>query len=535
MENDIRIILSKNVALSVGEEPYLNTIAVGDIPVYRSLVPNLLQMDRNYVVSDPSGSLYEKYAGILRSSGYTVCKLDFTNPESTWHYNPFDHMLRSDGTPDEDAVVSMASVFAGNITRQMETQEPGRHMFQTIKDLIAACSLMILEFYPKEDRNLCEMLSLVHQFYELDTGNTLFDTAREVNPDALCLIYYDMFCMALDREAAAEAIVLFFPESFADTPLCLANTTTTAYKVATRNLEGQVRTFDEDASGNVIVFRNNTFRSNIFIDDLRQKQYAVFIVGNHMENMLIQTLYTIFYTQLFDSLMDFEAGEDVPHIQILMDGVSKYLYTWNGGEICKKLKGWKNKSVSYLLSIHEMKYMDSFRNLLFDGLNLIWSGSSDKETSDTMAFFFPNENEMPGNDKCFIRYRFGSKSITDEYYDTDQLLSGFTKIEEDVEEEKPFYAMRAPLFRFQVMDALDKILEDRKEKEMKRAENLKQRFEDNCSSELDTLSGIAKKLYLHGVKSGCKELAACILKQLEAEDVEAVKKTCRRILNATSK
>ena len=104
-----------------------------------------------------------------------------------------------------------------------------------------------------------------------------------------------------------------------------------------------------------------------------------------------------------------------------------------------------------------------------------------------------------------------------------------------MEEEKPFYAMRAPLFRFQVMDALDKILEDRKEKEMKRAENLKQRFEDNCSSELDTLSGIAKKLYLHGVKSGCKELAACILKQLEAEDVEAVKKTCRRILNATSK
>lgn len=535
MENDIRIILSKNVALSASEEPYLNTIAVGDIPVYRSLVPNLLQMDRNYVVSDPSGSLYAKYSGILRSSGYTVCKLDFTNPESTWHYNPFDHMLRSDGMPDEEAVVSMASVFAGNITRQMGTQEPGQNMFQTIKDLIAACSLMILEFYPKEDRNLFEMISLVHQFHELETGHTLFDMAREVNPDALCLMYYDTFCMAMDCEAAVEAVVLFFPDSFAGKPLCLANTTTTAYKVATRNLEGQVRTFDEDDSGNVIALRSNIFRSNIFIGDLCHEKYAVFIVGNHVENMLIQTLYTVFYTQLLDGLMDFEAGDEVPHIQILMDGVSKYLYTWNGGEICKRLKGWHNKSVFYLLSIHEMKYMDSFRNLLFDGLNLIWSGSSDKETSDTMAFFFPNENEMPGEDKCLIRYRFGSKRIADEYYDTDQLLSGFAKIEEDAEEEKPFYAMRSPLFRFRVMDAFADILEERKEREVQRAENLKNRFKNSCGSELDALSGIAKKLYLQGVKSGCKELAACILKQLETKDVEEVKMTCRKILKATSK
>ena len=95
--------------------------------------------------------------------------------------------------------------------------------------------------------------------------------------------------------------------------------------------------------------------------------------------------------------------------------------------------------------------------------------------------------------------------------------------------------MRSPLFRFRVMDAFADILEERKEREVQRAENFKNRFESSCGSELDALSGIAKKLYMQGVKSGCKELAACILKQLETKDVEAVKMTCRKILKATSK
>ena len=59
----------------------------------RSIVtPNLLQASGSYIISDPKGNLCKKYGRYLINKGYTVRKLDFTNPRLSAHYNFFRYI-----------------------------------------------------------------------------------------------------------------------------------------------------------------------------------------------------------------------------------------------------------------------------------------------------------------------------------------------------------------------------------------------------------------------------------------------------------
>ncbi|MDE6519326.1 MAG: type IV secretory system conjugative DNA transfer family protein [Ruminococcus sp.] len=50
--------------------------------------PNLVTAKGSYVISDPKGTLYRKYANYLHSKGYDVLKIDFQNPENSMRWNP---------------------------------------------------------------------------------------------------------------------------------------------------------------------------------------------------------------------------------------------------------------------------------------------------------------------------------------------------------------------------------------------------------------------------------------------------------------
>lgn len=50
--------------------------------------PNLVTAKGSYVISDPKGTLFQKYAGYLQDKGYRILKIDFQNPENSMHWNP---------------------------------------------------------------------------------------------------------------------------------------------------------------------------------------------------------------------------------------------------------------------------------------------------------------------------------------------------------------------------------------------------------------------------------------------------------------
>lgn len=52
------------------------------------VMPNLLQAEGSYVVSDPKGNLYRKMKSYLEKKGYNVLCMDFIHPEKSLRYNP---------------------------------------------------------------------------------------------------------------------------------------------------------------------------------------------------------------------------------------------------------------------------------------------------------------------------------------------------------------------------------------------------------------------------------------------------------------
>lgn len=62
----------------------------------RSIVmPNLLQAQGSYVVSDPKGNLAKKLGPYLEKKGYKVVCMDFIHPETSLHYNPIGYCKTS--------------------------------------------------------------------------------------------------------------------------------------------------------------------------------------------------------------------------------------------------------------------------------------------------------------------------------------------------------------------------------------------------------------------------------------------------------
>ena len=57
--------------------------------------PNLKSAKGSYVISDPKGALYKKYAKYLEQKGYVVKLLDFTDPDNSVHYNFFNYIRDS--------------------------------------------------------------------------------------------------------------------------------------------------------------------------------------------------------------------------------------------------------------------------------------------------------------------------------------------------------------------------------------------------------------------------------------------------------
>lgn len=96
-ENEFRngeFVFAKGVSRSLDDQITRlnnNVLIVGASGCGKStsfVEPNIITAVGNYVISDPKGTLYRKYAEYLKDKGYDVLKIDFQNPENSMHWNP---------------------------------------------------------------------------------------------------------------------------------------------------------------------------------------------------------------------------------------------------------------------------------------------------------------------------------------------------------------------------------------------------------------------------------------------------------------
>ena len=119
----------------------------------RSIVtPNLLQASGSYIVSDPKGNLYRKYRKYLENKGYTVKKLDFTDPEDSCHYNFFDYIRN---TQD---IVKMSHMLICQ-TKEYGNLDP--FWDEAAQLLVQAVVGFLWEGYKKREQTLHNVLRLI--------------------------------------------------------------------------------------------------------------------------------------------------------------------------------------------------------------------------------------------------------------------------------------------------------------------------------------------------------------------------------------
>lgn len=183
----------------------------------RSIVtPNLLEATGSYVVSDPKGNLYKKYGDYLREKGYTVKKLDFTDPENSARYNFFDYI---NSTQD---IISIAHMLIYGETNGNH-QDP--FWDQAGQLLIQALIAYLRESQTPAEQNLHNLLKLVTICCangDMDNKDSMMDCLMKdhgrAHPNSYAVKTYDKFRTAASKTLRSILITVNAKLGLFDTP-----------------------------------------------------------------------------------------------------------------------------------------------------------------------------------------------------------------------------------------------------------------------------------------------------------------------------
>ena len=110
---DNNIILTDDVQLSLDTAQTgknLNVCVVGGAgtgKTWNYVLPNILQANTSYVITDRDGYLLKKTGKFLKEQGYIIKVLNLNDTEHSNHYNPFDYVCDKNGICNEAAVAGM--------------------------------------------------------------------------------------------------------------------------------------------------------------------------------------------------------------------------------------------------------------------------------------------------------------------------------------------------------------------------------------------------------------------------------------------
>ena len=166
----------------------------------RSIVtPNILQATGSYVISDPKGNLYTKYAGYLRKKGYDVKKIDFIHPEKSETYNFFRYIHS-----ERDIIKAAHMLVYGNNNDQPRGNDP--FWDQATELYLSALISYLYEFRPESEQNLASIGKLIkateineNSAAEKGPMDRIMEAVKRRNPDSFCVKQYDKFRVAAGK------------------------------------------------------------------------------------------------------------------------------------------------------------------------------------------------------------------------------------------------------------------------------------------------------------------------------------------------
>lgn len=165
--------------------------------------PNIMQMNSNYIISDPKGTILQEVGTMLENSGYRIKVLNLIDTEHSHSYNPFTY-IKSDTD-----VYKIIDYLMANINPE-NTHSSDPFWPNSSKALISAIMFFLYKECRPSERNFTNVMKLLraavikeedfeHKPSPLDI---IFDDLKKKDPNHIAVMQYSIFKQAPPKTAA---------------------------------------------------------------------------------------------------------------------------------------------------------------------------------------------------------------------------------------------------------------------------------------------------------------------------------------------
>ena len=172
-------------------------------------LPNIMQMNASYVITDPSGEHLLNEGKMLEEHGYKVKVFNVVDMENSLHFNPFHYYK------EPEDIIRFVELFIANTSgsKSQNTSEDMGFWKNCEKLWFMAHIAYIQETCIEEEKNLNSLVLLLNnsETREEDEDykspvDVLFDELEEQNPDSFAVKQYKKYKLAAGKTAKSILI-----------------------------------------------------------------------------------------------------------------------------------------------------------------------------------------------------------------------------------------------------------------------------------------------------------------------------------------
>lgn len=344
-----------------------NTLIWGGPGTWKSrgyIIPNIMQMNCNMVVTDPKGELAKKCADMLRKNGYRVIVFDVSNPEKSVCYNPFVYFRN-----DMDVLDFVNNFFSSQ--EQKNTQKMDQFWDDQAKNLMMAFCFLLYHEAPEEEQNMPTVLQLLH--------------AAEVSDEDGFMSPVDMIFAKLEKEKPGHIAVGYYKDY---------------HKGGAKTLQSIQSTLSSKlAYFNMEALQKLTITDDIDIRSFATQKTALFCVTPDSKaslNFLIGTLYQQMFQQLYDLADNIYDGPLPIHIRFLLDEFANIALP---DDYQKILSTARSRNISFAIVLQDKSQIEKIYDTIYKTLmaccsEWLFLGSNEKETCEYFSALVGKETVM---------------------------------------------------------------------------------------------------------------------------------------------
>lgn len=134
------------------------------------VLPNILQANTSFVITDHGGYLLNKTRKFLEEQGYVIKVLNLSDTEHSNHYNPFAYLH------NEEDIINLAKV----ITKCEGYKDGDPFLVKCEKLLYTALIALIYCEFPDEEKHFGTLLRLINQMCETKEDDETFKNSVDI-------------------------------------------------------------------------------------------------------------------------------------------------------------------------------------------------------------------------------------------------------------------------------------------------------------------------------------------------------------------